>query len=301
MQEFVVIARFPSDHEAYLAKSYLNSKGIFSRVVNENTGQAFVILTDQMGGIGLEVEKNDAEQARELLIENGIIEVEDTQENPFVAWVGQHTDHWPLLGKIPAIFRILAFVLVIALISLIVLALNAKTPYSQDHSLSSNTMPYWYLYKIDAMLDSDPALALSTIQKMEKEYPQSTDLWMSKGVAYFNLDSLTESYNTFVKVKELFTDDVDQNVLYNLGLVKMEQKEYDRALEHFAEGSTIDSSFFYDMGQVYELKGEINKAIQNYSTILQTFVENKTITGNPEDYKFVKNKIDSLRSLRNEQ
>ncbi|MCB9017630.1 MAG: DUF2007 domain-containing protein [Paludibacteraceae bacterium] len=69
----VVVARFSSQSEAYIAKGLLEANGIDCFLQDEYINQTFAIFNPAFGGIKLCVMGKDMEAAYNLLKENGDI------------------------------------------------------------------------------------------------------------------------------------------------------------------------------------------------------------------------------------
>ena len=74
MQDWVTIMTFTYPHESYLIKGALESAGINTFLQNELTIQVHNFLSNAMGGIQLQVPKEQVDKAREILISNGYLD-----------------------------------------------------------------------------------------------------------------------------------------------------------------------------------------------------------------------------------
>ena len=63
---------------------------------------------------------------------------------------------------------------------------------------------------------------------------------------------------------------------YNLGCVAAEEEDFDAALKHLQQCLTIDKDFipaYFNLGVVFELKGDSAKARQNYEKYCKRLLE----------------------------
>lgn len=66
-EDFLEIRTYPFDHEAQIAKAFLEAEGIPSFLKNGNMLAVYSGLSAGLGGVGLIVLKKDAERALEIL------------------------------------------------------------------------------------------------------------------------------------------------------------------------------------------------------------------------------------------
>jgi hypothetical protein len=77
MRELITIKIFNYHAELYIAKSFLESEGIRCFVQDELINQIMPLYTPAVDGIKLQVEPDQAEQAKQLLIQGGFADPED--------------------------------------------------------------------------------------------------------------------------------------------------------------------------------------------------------------------------------
>jgi hypothetical protein len=105
MPSLVTLKSFLYTHEAGVARALLDSHGIATYLLNEHTVQAISLYSTALGGVHLQVSKEDAAKAFEILKENGMIEENHLQEDSKLIvginnWVA-HTNNWT--SKLPFI------------------------------------------------------------------------------------------------------------------------------------------------------------------------------------------------------
>jgi hypothetical protein len=67
IQEWVTVATFVTPHEAAMARGFLEGSGIRVFLADAEMSRLASHLTPMLGGIKLQVPREDAEKARELL------------------------------------------------------------------------------------------------------------------------------------------------------------------------------------------------------------------------------------------
>src|SRR5688572_24910993 len=77
MTNLVTVQIFTFPTEAHLAQLRLESNGISCFLKDETTVGVISLYSNALGGVKLQVEENEAEKAREILIEAGFIPKED--------------------------------------------------------------------------------------------------------------------------------------------------------------------------------------------------------------------------------
>ena len=74
MKQLQTIASFVQPHEAYVCAGVLRENGIDSFIKNELTTQTLSMISDQLGGVQLQVDLENVERATQILIDQGLIE-----------------------------------------------------------------------------------------------------------------------------------------------------------------------------------------------------------------------------------
>ncbi len=93
----VTIAKFFKSEDAYLFRSFLESRGVGAYVLDEHLSQWLWHYTQAFGGIRVDVADDDAEQAEELFVEYN----ESMKSAPFVE---PPVRAWPLVALVSLLF-----------------------------------------------------------------------------------------------------------------------------------------------------------------------------------------------------
>jgi hypothetical protein len=83
MPEFVTILSLPYPQQVYIIKGRLESEGIECRIKDELTVQTNPLYSNAIGGIKLQVKKEDVTEATKILISEGYININEEEENPY--------------------------------------------------------------------------------------------------------------------------------------------------------------------------------------------------------------------------
>ncbi|MEZ4805596.1 MAG: DUF2007 domain-containing protein [Bacteroidia bacterium] len=138
MPSLVTLKSFLYTHEAGVARALLDSHGISTYLLNEHTVQAMSLYSTALGGVHLQVSKEDAAKAFEILKENGMIEENHLQESKLIQninnWVS-NTNKWT--SKLPFIkdFNDNNRLFIVAFIILLLIALLIFATYSVSVAL----------------------------------------------------------------------------------------------------------------------------------------------------------------------
>ncbi len=94
MENWETLITFTHPHEAYLVKGLLESGGIETIVRDELTAQVYSLYSNAIGGVKLDVQQNDFNNANALLIEKGYITVtnEDYKQGIETVILNETTD-----------------------------------------------------------------------------------------------------------------------------------------------------------------------------------------------------------------
>ena len=123
MKQLQTIASFVQPHEAYVCAGVLRENGIDSFIKNELTTQTLSMISDQLGGVQLQVDLENVERATQILLENELIENPTAQSTGEDFLFAEYTLKIPLINKLPIQFQFVAsfmFLIVIILFSLAV-------------------------------------------------------------------------------------------------------------------------------------------------------------------------------------
>lgn len=89
MADWVTIQTFMYPSEASIAQAKLESEGIDSFLKDEMTTQVINIYSNAIGGVKLQVWEDQADQARQILIEGGLIVVDKSKLLPKIEVLDQ--------------------------------------------------------------------------------------------------------------------------------------------------------------------------------------------------------------------
>ncbi|OGU58022.1 MAG: hypothetical protein A2X64_00360 [Ignavibacteria bacterium GWF2_33_9] len=78
MTDLKVITTFTFPHEAHFAQALLEDEDISTMLEDEFTVGVFSGISNALGGVKLLVHNDDLERAKQILIENNIINPDDT-------------------------------------------------------------------------------------------------------------------------------------------------------------------------------------------------------------------------------
>lgn len=128
MKELITIATFTLPSDLAIVKGRLESEGINCFVKDELTVQVYNFVSNAVGGIKLQVRKNQALQAMEILKEMGYAPRESSKPSRFWTFFDEKTRNLPMLkGKRPdqrlhmLIWAILAIPVLVVVVSFIAL------------------------------------------------------------------------------------------------------------------------------------------------------------------------------------
>src|SRR5689334_13746716 len=101
MESFVTVASFTYPHEAAVLKGRLESEGIECFLRDELTVQVYNFYSNALGGVKLQVHKNDAESVYYILKDLGYNDlVEDNSGPTFLELFDRATRRMPLIRHI---------------------------------------------------------------------------------------------------------------------------------------------------------------------------------------------------------
>lgn len=85
MNKLITIRTFSNSIDFEMAKTYLESMGISCYDKDEITNRAY--LSNVNGGVKLQVEEEQMEEAVKLLIDGGYLKTEDLEASPEMKWL----------------------------------------------------------------------------------------------------------------------------------------------------------------------------------------------------------------------
>lgn len=108
--------------------------------------------------------------------------------------------------------------------------------------------------------------AILYYNKAERENPMNIDVYISKGIAYANLDRLDEAKDQFEKA--LKVDRTSGLSYFHLGSIALLKGNIALGFENYNKAIANgydDAQLYYSIGLLHEENGEIDMAIRNYS------------------------------------
>lgn len=116
--DWITVISFTYPHEAHLAKASLESEGIEVRIKDEFTAQVHNFYSNAIGGVKLQVQKEEVEKALLVLKSKGYILESDRPKDStsFLTELDQLTSKLPWLGQLLVEVRLLAIVVLLLLI-----------------------------------------------------------------------------------------------------------------------------------------------------------------------------------------
>ena len=161
MSAFITIATYPNISELAIAKGRLEADGIACFVQDELTVQVYNFYEQAVGGVKLQVNEDDVETARRILIESGLLA--DLPPDDYEVRLVGNIDRWsskiPVLGRFN-IFKRFAYLLL--LLAFLVVAITFATLYKSDFDLINNKV--WCLYQVE---HKNKVLVPNTIEKFK--------------------------------------------------------------------------------------------------------------------------------------
>jgi hypothetical protein len=119
MSNWITILTFTFPHEAHLAKTKLESEGFDVMIKDELTVQADNFISNAIGGVKLQVQDTDYDNALQVLKDSGYIIEPPLKRHPGWVRFDEITSKLPLMGKLILEFRLLILV-ALALVMIIV-------------------------------------------------------------------------------------------------------------------------------------------------------------------------------------
>ncbi len=116
--DFVTLATFSTSYDATPYKVNLEHEGIPCFLKDEHTVTAARIYEHAVGGIKLQVPKEDFQRAKQIMKDAGYVFDDIFDLPPFWKWFDRNTRTFPLIGSMNIVFR---FVIFLVLLSLVVI------------------------------------------------------------------------------------------------------------------------------------------------------------------------------------
>lgn len=146
--------------------------------------------------------------------------------------------------------------------------------WNKEASLLENSAYNYYI-------EGDYQKALSTYQKIEKDYSASKSMAIAMyyaGNSYLALgqnDQAIQAYQKFIE-KYKNQDTILPLVYVNLGYAHMNKKDYSNAISAFKQASTLKNSFVadravYETARAHEISGDKVSAIERYEYLIKTY------------------------------
>lgn len=112
---FITVAIFNFAHELTIIRSRLEAEGIECRTLDELTVQVNPLYSPAVGGIKLQVKESDAQEAIEILKENGHVTDHDfeNQISPGILAFDKYTSKIPILKHLRYEIRLIILVTII--------------------------------------------------------------------------------------------------------------------------------------------------------------------------------------------
>jgi hypothetical protein len=120
MKNLVTILTFTFAHETGLVRSYLESEGIETFMVNDYSAQTISLYSNATGGFQIQVDENDYEKAYLLLVEKGFIKKAPPLKIP--SWLKpfeKFTSKVPILKNYSPEFRLFFILAILVTTSII--------------------------------------------------------------------------------------------------------------------------------------------------------------------------------------
>jgi len=112
-----------------------------------------------------------------------------------------------------------------------------------------------------------PKQAIELFERSEKLYPDNSDLWYWKGVAYHIQKKYDKALSTFEKALTFSTNNL---IYYQIGLIKKETGHPEEAIKYFQKSIDIIPRFmsgYIQLAEYYQRKGDYKKAVKYLENI----------------------------------
>jgi hypothetical protein len=123
MDNWITIISFTYPHEAHLAKAKLESEGIEVQIKDEYTVQMNNFYSNALGGVKIQVQKKNLNDANKILIDSGYYKEQNVINNKFITQIDYYTAKLPLIGKYSIELRLLVLTTILLIIIITPIAL----------------------------------------------------------------------------------------------------------------------------------------------------------------------------------
>lgn len=145
MSDFVTIVSGEPITKVSVIKAKLESEGITCYIRDELTSQILDLYSNAIGGIRLQVKKEDYEKASILLKEYGFIDVKTNQQSKLWGNLNKLTSKLPFVKKLPLEFRLIILTAFVSTLIFIPIGIsNIPTTYERitEHSWCVDYISY---------------------------------------------------------------------------------------------------------------------------------------------------------------
>lgn len=169
---------------------------------------------------------------------------------------------------------------------------------TEEEWIAKERYENYYEPKIDSLLDTNPELAISFIDKTLKKYPNEYFLHVYKGIGLYAIDSFKLADLEFKKSMKIGGHEFPKALAYS-GFALAELKNYEEAIVQLKKAADSNSDYNYDLGQVYELNENFSKAVKCYNFEIKRIKELYPLThmtneNIKKEIRFIENKITEL-------
>lgn len=148
--------------------------------------------------------------------------------------------------------------------------------------------------KIDSLIEVNPQLAIKTIDKLIKEYPDIYFLELQKGIAYYKIDSLKLAIKEFEKSMNKSSNEYPRALGY-IGWTLFKLEQFEEAIVKFEEAAKQNPIYILDIAEVYEMKKDWNSAVKYYQIRLDQ-IKSENDSYYDDEINELKTKIQELKN-----
>tara|TARA_B100000949_G_scaffold204681_1_gene194411 strand:- start:458 stop:1066 length:609 start_codon:yes stop_codon:yes gene_type:complete len=152
----------------------------------------------------------------------------------------------------------------------------------------------YYEPKIDSLLETNPVIAIKYIDKLIKVYPKEYFLELSKGLAYYKIDSLELAIIEFRESMRKSGDEYPKALGY-IGWTLSDLGRYDEAVFELKKAAKVNYDYNLDIAMVYEESGNLDSALYYYEKKLSQIKESKTMRMFYEEVLMIEEKIKLIK------
>lgn len=304
MEEFITVATFQYPHQAYIIKTKLESQGISVFLKDELTIQAHNFLSNAVGGVKLQIKESDLKTVLPVLTELGLMENKPTSTSGDMSWIDERTNRIPIIKKWPVEVRGI-FIVAIILILLFTLVFIANLPSKEERLTQEKReqalkakyeLENYHLPKIDSLLDSEPKKAISYSKNLlESTYPKNGELYSMIAYGYIEIDSFKLSSKYFSASMTYGLR--GPKSLSAIAYCQVQLENYDEAIRHLKEATSINRDYKIQLAEVYEMKEDWKNAGKYYSEYISDRESWDSNIRNNKEFQKLKSKRDSIRNI----